>query len=128
LPSSEIDLMSQLSQRSSTAVTHGDAAGDHLGRGVASGLLIMNTVAGTSCGKAWSRLRDAARHLEVDALVVERMPLDDASTNRLPSSSLCGLSSRMRLMLFCSRARCLGHPERLPVIDRDQLVDANRRR
>ena len=44
----------------------------------------MNTVGGTSLRKRVVALRDAARDLEVDALVVERLPRDELADDRRP--------------------------------------------
>ena len=44
----------------------------------------MNTVGATPCGKRVVALRHAARHLEVDALVVERLLRDQLRDDRRP--------------------------------------------
>ena len=77
LPMSEIDLMSQRSQRLSCALTRCRAV-LHLLRAAAltSGLDIMKTVGSSALGERVVALRHAARHLEIDPLVVERLRVD----------------------------------------------------
>ena len=56
LPTSEIVLRSHRRQRLSSAVTTATPRSICSADGVASGLLIMNTVGATPVGNAWSRL------------------------------------------------------------------------
>src|SRR5574339_544627 len=55
LPMSDIDLMSQRSQRLSVALTAGAPLSTCVCGGLTSGLDIMNTVGSALFGKAWSR-------------------------------------------------------------------------
>ena len=70
-------------------------------------------------------LRDAARDLEIDALVRPGLTLHEIRHQTLPTLPRCGGSAmRIASRLCCSRARCSGRRNGTRRIDRDHLVDA----
>ena len=69
-------------------------------------------------------LGDAARDLEVDALVVERLPRDQVADERLPLRVGVRIGEADAVEAALQAREMLRQPERLAAVHGHQLVDA----
>jgi hypothetical protein len=124
LPISEIDLMSQRSQRLSwrahraAALLHlrrrriGERVGHHEDRGL------------EALGERVVALRHAARHLEVNALVLERLRIDQRVNMRAPLRARVRVANLGLAEAALEACEVLVEPERHARVHRHQLVHA----
>ena len=84
----------------------------------------MNTVGGNACRKRVVALRHAARDLEIDALVVERLARDELADDRRPFGVRVRIREADAVEAVLQPGKVLRQAERLPAVHRDELVDA----
>jgi hypothetical protein len=106
LPSSEVDLISQRSQRLSVALTHAQPRVTSSRAGTLIGLLIMNTVGVACAGKAWSRLATPRVTCRYTAWSLPALRVIIRRTSRPHCAEVMGLTSLIASRLDCSRFRC----------------------
>ena len=102
----------------------GDAALDLLGRGRRERIAHHEHRRRDALRKRVIALGHAARHLQVDALIGERLARDQLADDRRPFRRRMRVRQADAVEAALQAREVLRHPERCALIDRDQLVDA----